>query len=222
MAIVTPTPTSTATSTISRSADAIAENKRLLRKLTIERRDAMAPVERERFAEHITAQLLAMPAYRQAQTVMGYMSFGTEFDTASFVQQILNAGKRLVLPRVDKLAHRLVPYQVEDLRDLETGVWGIREPRIGSPLVGFKEIDFMLMPGVAFDRAGNRLGYGAGFYDRLLADASVTIQPQNPAATRVAAAFSMQMTDAVPTTENDQRVDFIITENEQIDIVYGR
>ena len=203
-------------------ADAIAEKKRVLRKLTIERRDAMAPVERERFAEHITAQLLAMPAYRRAQTVMGYMSFGTEFDTASFVQQILNAGKRLVLPRVDKLARKLMLYQVKELRDLEAGVWGIREPRIDSPLVSLNEIEFMLMPGVAFDRAGNRLGYGAGFYDRLLADAAVTIQPQTPAATRVAAVFSLQVVGIVPTAEHDQRVDFIITENEQIDIVYGR
>ena len=203
-------------------ADAIAEKKRVLRKLTIERRDAMAPVERERFAELITAQLMAMPAYVRAQTVMGYMSFGTEFDTASFVQQVLNAGKRLVLPRVDKLARKLMLYQVEDLRDLEAGVWGIHEPRIGLPLVSLNEIDFLLMPGVAFDRTGNRLGYGAGFYDRLLADAAVTIQPQTPAATRVAAVFSLQVVDIVPTTENDQRVDFIMTENEQIDIVYDR
>lgn len=219
---VTPTATPTIPRSVDPIADAIAENKRSLRKLTIARRDVMAPLERERFAEHITAQLLTMPAYARAQTVMGYMSFGSEFDTASFVLQVLNAGKRLVLPRVDKLARRLVPHQIEDLRDLETGVWGIREPRIGSPLVSLNEIDFLLMPGVAFDRTGNRLGYGAGFYDRLLADAAVTIQPQTPAATRVAAVFSLQVVDIVPTTENDQRVDFIMTENEQIDIVYDR
>lgn len=214
--------TTTPTSIIPCSADAIAENKRSLRKLTIARRDAMAPVERERFAERITAQLLTMNAYQQAQTVMSYMSFGSEFETASFVLQVLNAGKCLVMPRVDKLARKLVLYQVEDLRDLETGVWGIREPRIDSPLVSLNEIDFLLMPGVAFDRTGNRLGYGAGFYDRLLADTPVTIQPQTLAATRVAAVFSLQVVDIVPTTENDQRVDFIMTENEQIDIVYDR
>lgn len=203
-------------------ADAIAEKKQVLRKLTIERRDAMARAERERFAEHITAQLLTMPTYAQAQTVMGYMSFGSEFDTASFVLQVLNAGKRLVLPRVDKTARKLVLYQVEDLRDLEAGVWGIREPRMGSPLVSLNEIDFLLMPGVAFDRTGNRLGYGAGFYDRLLASAPETKQPQTTVSKKVAAVFSVQVVDSVPTTENDQRVDFIMTENEQIDIVYGR
>ena len=203
-------------------AVAIAEKKRVLRKATLARRDAMAPMERERFAELITAQLLAMPAYVRAQTVMGYMSFGTEFNTAAFVQQVLNAGKRLVLPRVDKLARKLMLYQVEDLRDLEAGVWGIHEPRIDSPLVSLNEIEFLLMPGVAFDRTGNRLGYGAGFYDRLLADAPAMKQSHALVATRVAAAFSKQVIDIVPTTEHDQRVDFIMTENEQIDIAYGR
>ncbi len=209
-------------SSVDSIANAIAEKKHVLRKLTIERRDAMARAERERFAENINALLLTMPAYAQAQTVMGYMSFGSEFDTASFVRQVLNAGKRLVLPRVDKTARKLVLYQVEDFRDLEAGVWGIREPRMGLPLVSLNEIDFLLMPGVAFDRTGNRLGYGAGFYDRLLASAPKTKQPQTTAPKRVAAVFSVQVVDSVPTTENDQRVDFIITENEQIEIIHDR
>ena len=197
--------------------DNISQKKRELRAMMLLRRDALMPLERERMSASITAQLLALPDYRQATTVMAYMSMGSEFSTLNFVQQVLLDGKRLVLPRVDKLTRSLALHEVADLHDLATGVWAISEPKPDAKIYPLSEIDFILVPGLAFDRCGYRLGYGGGFYDRLFAKNMLTVT-KTPASMRVSAAFSMQIIDAVPTTEEDQKVAVIITENEMMQI----
>lgn len=204
--------------TIPTLAETIDDQKRALRLATLERRNAIASSARAQYAVHITKQLIDMPAYREAETVMGYMSFGSEFDTVLFVEQILKDGKRLALPRVDKKNHALVIHQVDNMAELQAGVFGILEPRVDSSLVDLSQIDFILVPGLAFDRIGMRLGYGAGFYDQLLARESSVKSAQTPASKRVSAAFSTQLVDAVPSAAHDQRIHFIITENEQIKI----
>ena len=197
--------------------DNISQKKRELRAMMLLRRDALMPLERARMSVSITAQLLALPDYRQATTVMAYMSMGSEFSTLNFVQQVLLDGKRLVLPRVDKLTRSLALHEVADLHDLATGVWAISEPKPDAKICPLSEIDFILVPGLAFDRCGYRLGYGGGFYDRLFAKNMLTVT-KTPASMRVSAAFSMQIIDAVPTTEEDQKVAVIITENEMMQI----
>ena len=199
-------------------SETIADQKRALRKLMVERRDALTPSRRAQYSATITTQLLTMAAYQQAKTVMAYMSFGSEFDTSRFVEQVLREGKKLALPRVDKINHALVIHQIDNVNDVEVGVFSIREPRADAPLIDLSEIDFMLMPGLAFDRTGMRMGYGAGFYDQLLVRIPAVKNAQTPVSTRVSAVFAMQMVEAVPCTEHDQRIHFIITENEQIKI----
>lgn len=134
------------------------------------------------------------------------MSMGAEFETAAFVRRVLADGKTLVLPRVNREAKRLNLFVVGDLdRDLAPGVWEIREPvpdRCAAAVE--RDIEFALVPGLAFDERGGRLGYGGGFYDRLLAGLQ---------AVRVTAAFSVQVVEAVPMSEHDQYVDLIVTED---------
>lgn len=131
---------------------------------------------------------------------------GAEFETAAFVRRVLADGKTLVLPRVNREAKRLNLFVVGDLdRDLAPGVWEIREPvpdRCAAAVE--RDIEFALVPGLAFDERGGRLGYGGGFYDRLLAGLQ---------AVRVTAAFSVQVVEAVPMSEHDQYVDLIVTED---------
>jgi 5-formyltetrahydrofolate cyclo-ligase len=149
--------------------------------------------------------LLTLPEYRHASVVLAYMSLGAEFETDAFVRRALADRKTLVLPRVNRVLRRLDLFAVSDLDgDLAPGVWGIREPvpeRCQPAIAG--DIDFALVPGLAFDARGGRLGYGGGYYDRLLGGLS---------ALRVAAAFSAQMVDAVPMSEHDQYVDLVVTE----------
>jgi 5-formyltetrahydrofolate cyclo-ligase len=111
---------------------------------------------------------------------------------------------------VDKAARALKLHRVDSLDELGEGVWGIREPRDHAPLIAVRDIDFVLVPGVAFDRRGHRLGYGAGFYDRLLVDCA-------PTAARVVGAFACQLVDDIPVGPHDQAIHRILTENESIE-----
>jgi 5-formyltetrahydrofolate cyclo-ligase len=104
---------------------------------------------------------------------------------------------------------------VASVSELVASKWGICEPPADAPIVSASRIEFILMPGVAFDRSGNRLGYGRGYYDKWLLTA-------DPALARVAAAFSCQIVKKVPVGPHDQTIDSIITENEIINIHHER
>jgi 5-formyltetrahydrofolate cyclo-ligase len=186
----------------------LREQKKLLRAQVLSRRDLLSAAQRAAASRDITGQLQALPAYRQARSVLAYMGFGSEVDTTTFVEQVLHDGKLLALPRIDRATRSLQLHRIHRLDQLVAGVWGIREPDADANPLSMAEIDFVLMPGVAFDRRGGRLGYGAGFYDRLLADG-----PSIPRAQRVAAAFDVQIVDEVPCDAHDQRLDVIISEN---------
>lgn len=181
--------------------------KAALRRQLIAARDALPSATRREFSARITPQLLALDAYRQASCVLAYMSFGSEFDTAALVTDALASGRQLCLPRVDRNTRRLELHYVENPdRDLQTGTWGIREPRAECPPADLARIDFVLLPGVAFTPQCDRLGYGGGFYDRLIP----RFASRPPL---VAASFALQIRDAIPLDANDQRVDVVITEH---------
>ena len=161
---------------------------------------------RRESSERITQQIIGLDAYRRATCVLAYMSIGTEFDTAQFVADLVATGKQLCLPRVDRKVREIVVHEVADVeRDLAPGVWGIREPRADCVVADLAAIDFVLVPGVAFTARCERLGYGAGFYDRLIGQ--LTHTPP-----LVAAAFDCQVLDAIPMPERDQLIDMVITE----------
>ena len=181
--------------------------KAALRRQIIAARDALPPATRRESSARITPQLLALDAYRQASCVLAYMSFGSEFDTAALVTDALASGRQLCLPRVDRDTRRLELHYVENpARDLQAGTWGIREPRAECPPADLARIDFVLLPGVAFTPQCDRLGYGGGFYDRLIP----RFASRPPL---VAASFALQIRDAVPRDASDQRVDVVITEH---------
>jgi len=190
----------------SKSEESLRSAKKTLRASVIARRDALDVETRRRDSQAITAKLLALPAYRAAGVVCAYASFGSEFDTAAFCSDVVAAGKRLLLPRVNRAARVLELREVKNLGgDLVVGVWGIREPAERCPIVPSSSVEFLLVPGVVFTATGKRLGYGGGFYDRLLSGLNATTP-------RVAAAFALQVVDSIPTGPNDQHVHLIVTE----------
>ncbi len=157
----------------------------------------------------IVQDIVETSVYRRSDRIMAYASFGSELRTDEFVRHVLDQGKTLLLPRVDRQKGSLDIYRVRDpVRDLRGGTWGIREPRPDRcARVGPHAIDFVLVPGVAFDTRGTRLGYGGGFYDKLLADGL------SPGAWLVAGAFETQMVEKVPLDEHDVPMDVVVTEN---------
>jgi 5-formyltetrahydrofolate cyclo-ligase len=186
--------------------------KQSIRKNIIALRKQLPADTRAAHSAAITKSLLQLPEYRQADTVLGYMNFGAEFASELWVQQALADGKRLALPRVNHHTNQLDLYWVDDPENqLAPGLWGIREPVVErcERLNTLNEVEFALLPGVAFTRNGARLGYGGGFYDKLLAQ--MTHQPA-----LVAAAFALQIVEQIPQEATDVKVELIITEQETI------
>lgn len=187
--------------------DELRARKAAQRKALLAGRDALPAAARADLSRRITQRLLALPALSAARTVLAYASFGSEFDTSALVDALLAAGKRLALPRVDREARRLELFFVTSVqRDLEPGVWGIREPAPERcrPAT-LDEIDLVLTPGVAFSPRCERLGYGGGYYDQLLAG-------QPAGLFTVAAAFELQLVPDLPLGPADVPVDLVVTE----------
>ena len=195
--------------------------KQSLRQSIIAARQKMAASDRAELSAAITQRILDLPPYKSATCVLGYMSFGAEFSTAAWVQQALRDGKQVLLPKVNSGTKQLELYRISDLqRDLAPGMWEIPEPMVDRcvRVDALQQVDFILLPGVAFARDGSRLGYGGGFYDKLLARINphdAVPQAVNPAL--AAAAFAMQLIQEIPQEATDRKVDWLLTENEVID-----
>lgn len=186
--------------------------KSLLRKSILAVRDSLPIEQRLNMSHTIAEHIVAMPEYQEASTVLGYMNFGSEFASGLWVAQVLADGKRLVLPSVDCHTKELDLYRVEDPESqLARGLWGIAEPlpERCERLNELNEVEFALLPGVVFARNGSRLGYGGGYYDKLLAR-------MKPYPVLVAAAYALQMVQDVPQEATDIKVDWIVTEQEII------
>lgn len=193
------------------------QTKPAIRKTIHTLREQLLPEVRAKYSAAITARLLRLAEYRQAGTVLGYMNFGAEFASELWIIQVLADGKRLILPKVNHHTNRLDLYLVDDPdSQLEKGLWGIREPMVErcKRVSALDEVEFALLPGVAFTRDGTRLGYGGGFYDKLLAYPGGITGAHRPAL--FAAAFALQIVEHIPQEETDIKVGWVITEQETI------
>jgi 5-formyltetrahydrofolate cyclo-ligase len=187
----------------------IALAKSNLRQAALACRNGLPAAERVAAAEAIAAR--AFPVATAAGAIIsGYMPMKTELDPRPLMRKLADAGARLALPVVIARGVPLVMRAYAFGDALVKGVWGIRVPPPEAPEV---EPDIVLAPLLAFDRSGNRLGYGAGYYDMTIA----TLRANKPVVA-VGVAFAAQEVDAVPTTPRDVRLDLVLTEREMIDI----
>ena len=192
--------------------------KQTLRQSIIAAREKLPVPERLRLSRAVLGSVCDLTAYRQARTVLGYLNFGAELAAELWVQQAMADGKRVLLPRVNRASRHLDLYQVRDLQqDVAPGSWDIREPLVERCVKedALGTVDFILLPGVAFTREGARLGYGGGYYDKLLAR-----MPHRPAL--VAGAFAMQLVHEIPQEGTDRNVEWLVTETETIRCNQGR
>jgi len=183
----------------------IRARKRALRREILARILAMDPAERRREEAELIGRVADLPGFAAAGTLLLYVSaFPEEIDTAPILRFALARGQRLACPRVDRAADRLRLHLIEDpARDLEPGTRGIPEPRRDRPAIDPAEVDWSLVPGLAFDAAGFRLGRGKGHYDRLL-------PTLRRAAPRWALALGPQWVEALPIEPHDQPLDGIL------------
>lgn len=142
--------------------------------------------------------------------VSGFFPIGSEIDPMPLMLQLRSLGHPLALPIVGEMGAPLIFRTWEPGDDMESGPYGIQEPRASAPKV---TPALLLVPLLAFDRRGYRLGYGGGFYDRTLAQLNATGKPL-----AVGLAYAVQEVEAVPVADYDQPLNWIITEREAIEI----
>ncbi|HWK94008.1 MAG TPA: 5-formyltetrahydrofolate cyclo-ligase [Pseudolabrys sp.] len=185
----------------------ISSQKSTLRAATLAQRDAMPAAERQAAAEALAARGLPI-AVEPGAIVSGFMPMKTEINPLPLLRKLAGEGAKLALPCIDGRGKPLImrAYQFGDT--FKSGQWGIREPMPEAPEV---KPDILLVPLVCFDRGGQRIGYGAGYYDRTIAN----LRAIKPIKT-IGIAFAMQEIPQVPATEHDQRLDFVLTEKEII------
>jgi len=164
------------------------------------------PADRHTASARACTRLIGLEAFKHASVVMLYMSIPTEVDTTLVAIRCFQRGKIVCVPKVDWKRREMSVVEVSsfDDRSIEVDDHGIRTPR-GGRLVVPASIDLVVVPGLAFDTHGNRLGRGGGFYDRFL--------PRlRRAATTVGLAFDDQVVENVPAGEQDVKIDSLVTD----------
>ena len=176
-----------------------------LRKEIFAMRSQLSAAEAERLSGRIADRLRGLPEYQAAERIFFYIDFGKEVQTRGLIRRALLEGKSVAVPRIEGKQMRFYPFT--DFSSLKKSAFGIDEPAGGEPV--WWEDAFVVMPGVAFDKKGHRLGYGGGFYDRYL--------EAFPVRFKAALAFSFQVRDEIPSDRYDIGPDLVVTENELFD-----
>jgi 5-formyltetrahydrofolate cyclo-ligase len=183
--------------------EAIARAKREARARARQARDQVIASERRTAAEQLAEALLALPELAAVSVVLAYASLPNELDPALAVLRLRQRGARIAYPRIESpgvLGMHYVDHEVE----LEPGPFGLAQPKSHALRAPHEAIDAVIVPGVAFDVRGTRLGYGGGYYDRLLPLC-------RPDCIRIGIAFDEQLLEHIPAEHHDACVDVVVT-----------
>jgi 5-formyltetrahydrofolate cyclo-ligase len=186
----------------------IQNQKPALRAAALTLRDALPAAERQAAAETIAARPFPV-AVKPGVIVSGFMPMKTEINPVPLLRKLSDAGAQLALPAIAGRGKALIMRAWSFDAPLKSGQWGIREPMPEAPEVA---PDIVIVPLAAFDRAGHRIGYGAGYYDM-----TINALRAKKKVIAIGIAFAAQEISRVPVTERDARLDLVLTEREAID-----
>lgn len=187
-------------------------SKKAIRKLIEDRRASLDEGDKRIMDENIFSRLIDHNLFKDAKSIFIYVSFDGEIDTHNIIEYALKEGKVVCVPKIFTKAEGMHLMKIDSLLSLTPGYYGILEPPAESERMTLDEIDLIIMPGVAFDVNGGRVGYGGGFYDRLLAG-------RNIQSAKIALAYRFQVFDKVPSDKWDEKIDIIITEDNIINCI---
>ncbi len=187
-------------------AHRLKQAKRALRREVLAERDALASDDRTARSEAIAERFLELTEVADAETALAFWSFGSEVETAPLIARLRSRGTTVALPRIE--GNDVVPVVATPGARMSATSFGAMEPAEGRVL-DVAELDLVVVPGVAFDRSCGRVGYGGGYYDRLLGE-------RRAGAAAIAIAFGLQVVDRVPSGAVDRRLDGVVTETEVI------
>ena len=183
----------------------VSIQKSALRKHLLEKRDATSAELRDIVSEKIHENLKKISSYTNSQNIACYFPIGSEVNTHDVMLNILKQGKNLLLPRI--VDNNIQFYIVSNLEKLERGSFEIMEPKDSCEKA--KKIDCVLIPTVGVSKLGVRLGYGYGYYDRFLSSTD---------AVKISLTYSKQIVKSIPSDSHDIKIDWIVTEDENIKI----
>lgn len=185
------------------SADEKAAKERARKKYKALRSN-LTPARASGAAKKIAAEFLRLPQVKKAGTVGLYMSKGSEVDTSPILRKLLASKKKVSIPRTDLKKTSLRFFRIEGLKDCRPGFFNILEPRPGCRPVLSSEMDLVVVPGIAFDRKGWRIGYGKGFYDKFL--------NASPRLFSIGLSYARTLARSLPHGRLDRRVHCVVTE----------
>lgn len=190
--------------------DLLTEKKEKIRQVAHARRRDQP--DKDQLSRKIVDTALSLPEIQAARTLLFYVDVRDEVRTQHALPQALCSDRRVIVPWCND-SGELELFHLEELSELETGRYGILEPRPELRMRPKKclppgELDAVLVPGVAFDRTGGRLGHGKGYYDRLLTRV-------RPDCSLIGLAFECQVFEAIPMSEHDVRMNFVVTEQSE-------
>jgi 5-formyltetrahydrofolate cyclo-ligase len=185
----------------------VVERKRQIREQAQARRAAQS--DKDQLSRQIVTRLMALPEFAASHTVMFYVDVRDEVRTQPGLPALLRGQKRVIVPYCD--GDQLSLFHLQDMNELAVGKFGVLEPRPelrtdAARCVALEEVDLIVVPGVAFDRHGGRLGHGQGYYDRLLISSAYRT-------TLVGLAFECQVFHQIPVQPHDVSVDRVVTES---------
>lgn len=200
------------------------QTKREVRERALAGRDALTCAERAAYSKEIIQKIIESECYQKASALLVYMSFRSEVETEMLIEKALKDQKSVFIPAVS--GREMEFFRITSLNELKSGYQGILEPAQEAETSyrtwmrqkeNMTEKTLLCMPGAAFDRERNRIGYGGGYYDRYLSALSAELGEKNGDIETIALAFSCQIFDEIPREPHDLRPDGIVTEREIIE-----
>jgi 5-formyltetrahydrofolate cyclo-ligase len=183
--------------------------KEAIRQKILSLRNSLSPEEAKERSKLIFQNLKKLSVFEKAQTIHTYVSSKkNEVDTIEIINYLFSINKKVVVPVVDRINKILIHSELKNLSELKESTFGILEP-VEIRKVEIEEIDIVLVPAIAVDRFGNRIGFGGGYYDKFLS------QVKCP---KVALVYDFQVVEKINPSPGDVPVDFIITESEIIEV----
>ena len=194
--------------TLEVNSESAAKTKIAIRKMIVQKREELGGLEKEEKNIAIAQRLFGMDEFKKSKTIFCFLSTSFEVQTERIIRESLRLGKQVLVPLLDPGGENLKASRIPSMDiDFVIGEYGVRQP---APkfrnVVPFSNIDFVVVPGLAFDSFGNRIGYGGGFYDKFFKKITGNVS-------RVAVGYDFQLFNLVPHSDLDEPVHFLITES---------
>lgn len=177
----------------------------MLRKQKMQERDSLSAEMRQAFSDIITNKVIELEEYKQAETILCYVSCRREVRSVELIENSLKEGKAVGVPKVE--GDDMCFYKIMSMDDLEPGYFGVLEPKTCKPIEETNN-SLVIVPGLVFDLDLNRIGYGKGFYDRYFQKAETV----GNSLIKCGISYDMQICDRIETNQYDRHLDMIITE----------